>query len=53
METSAVFALAEFHRREAASLMIVSDELSSGSWRHGFFETGLEESVRRHFLPFL
>ena len=53
METSAVFALAEFRGKRAAALMIVSDELSSGKWKPGFFETGLEESVERHFLPFL
>jgi uridine phosphorylase len=53
METSAVFALAAHYRRPAASLMLVSDELDDGTWRNGFFDSGLNDEVRRYFLPFL
>ena len=53
MEASAVYDLAEYHGRLAAALMIVSDELSRGKWKHGFFDSGLEETVERYFMPFI
>jgi uridine phosphorylase len=36
METSALFAVARFRGIRLASLLVVSDELSSLSWRPGF-----------------
>jgi purine-nucleoside phosphorylase len=53
METSAVFALAEFHGIEAASLQLVSDELWSGKWKTGFSSSALENRVKDYFLPLL
>lgn len=53
METSAVFALAEFYGLESAALMIVSDELWSGKWKKGFFDPQLEKRAKDYFLPFL
>jgi purine-nucleoside phosphorylase len=53
METAAVFALAEFHSVRAASLQIVSDELSSGKWKPGFSSTRLEDRVKDYFLPLI
>jgi len=53
METSAVFGLAEFYGLECAALMIVSDELSSGKWKSGFFAPDLEKRVNDYFLLFL
>jgi len=53
METSAVFALAEFYGIERAALMIISDELFSGNWKKGFFSPELEKRIKDYFLPFL
>jgi nucleoside phosphorylase len=53
METSAVFALAEFHGIQAASLLIVSDELSDREHRSGFGHSEMDEIVSTYFLPFL
>jgi purine-nucleoside phosphorylase len=53
METSAVFALAEFYGIERAALMIISDELFSGKWKKGFFRPELEKRIKDYFLPFL
>jgi uridine phosphorylase len=53
METSAVFALAEYHRIRAASLQVVSDELFTGSWKSGFDDPRLRGRARDCFLPFL
>ncbi len=53
METSTVFALAEHHRRRAAALMIVSDELHSGTWKPGFEDPVFEHSVAAYFSLFL
>ena len=53
METSAVFALAEFHGLESAALMIVSDEVRTNSWKDGFFRQDLRKRVKDYFLPFL
>jgi len=53
METSAVFALAEFRSIESAALMIVSDELWRGKWIKGFSDPGLDAQIEQYFLPFL
>ncbi len=53
METSAVFSLAEFHGIKAASLQIVSDELSSGTWKPAFRSPLVEQKVKDYFLPLL
>jgi purine-nucleoside phosphorylase len=53
METSAVFALAEFRRIEAAALLIVSDELWDKTWRKAFKRPELEEKIKKYFLPFI
>ena len=53
METSAVFALAEFHKIGAAALMLVSDELSTQGHRTGFSHPDMEERIHDYFLPFL
>jgi purine-nucleoside phosphorylase len=52
MEASAVFALAEHHRIGAASVQIVSDELSSGKWKTAFRSDLLKQRARDYLLPF-
>ena len=51
METSAVFALAEYHKLRAAALLIVSDELSDCGHNKGFMNPRLEEQMQEYFLP--
>ena len=51
METSAVFALAEFYSIQAAALLIISDELWSGVWKVGFRSPGLEQKIKEYFIP--
>jgi purine-nucleoside phosphorylase len=53
MEASAVFALAEFYDIEAAALLIVSDELFSGKWKHHFLRSELEQKIREYFFLFI
>lgn len=53
MEASAVFALAKYHSIQAAALMIISDELSSGVWKKGFHNPELEENIKKYFIPFI
>jgi len=53
METSAVFALAEFHNIRAAALMIISDELTHSKWRTGFRQMKMNASIRKLFWPFI
>jgi purine-nucleoside phosphorylase len=53
METSAVFALAEFRGLRAASLLIVSDELTDLGHNSGFGHPKLEETMSEYFLPFI
>ncbi len=53
MEASAVFALAEFHGIQAAALMIISDEIRSGAWKHGFNSPKLEEKIKEYFIPII
>lgn len=52
MEASAVFALAEYHGIQAASVQIVSDELSSGRWKTAFRSDLLKQRARDYLLPF-
>jgi uridine phosphorylase len=51
METSAIFALAEYHGIQAAALMLISDILSEAGHKLGFKSEELEESVINYFLP--
>ena len=53
METSAVFALSRFHGLKAASVQIVSDELSSGAWKIGFRRLSLRNRAKKCFLALL
>lgn len=53
MEASAVFALAEYRRVEAAALMIVSDELFGRRWKTGFRALSLKKRMKEYFLPFI
>ena len=53
METSAVFSVAEFHGVRAAALMVVSDELFTGTWTSGFSDPRLKSGLADHLLPFL
>jgi purine-nucleoside phosphorylase len=53
MEASAVFAIAEFYKIEAAALLIVSDELFSGKWKYDFLRSELEKKIREYFFPFI
>jgi len=53
METSAVFALAEFYKINATALMIISDKLESKSWTTGFRKLLFSKQIRRYFFPFI
>lgn len=53
METSAVFALGEYHNIPTAALMIVSDELAGHEWKNRFKSAKLSTQVKRYFFPFL
>ncbi len=53
METSALLAVAEHHRLRAAALLVVSDELFSGTWTNGVEDPKFERNVVAAFLPFL
>lgn len=52
METSALFAVSAFRGIEAAALLIVSDDLSGMTWRHGFREAKFVEA-RKQVCQFL
>jgi uridine phosphorylase len=52
METSAIFTVSTFRRIEAAALLIVSDDLSQMTWRHGFREPRFLEA-RKQVTRFL
>ncbi|MBI4764207.1 MAG: nucleoside phosphorylase [Deltaproteobacteria bacterium] len=52
MEISAFFTVSAFRGIEAAALLIVSDDLSGLTWRHGFRETRFLEA-RRQVARFL
>jgi purine-nucleoside phosphorylase len=53
MEASSVFSLAEFRNIQAAALMIVSDEIYHEEWKHVFSDPGLDEKIKKYFLPFV
>jgi purine-nucleoside phosphorylase len=53
METSAVFALAEFRGVRAASLLIVSDELKDLGHNRGFNHPRMPEVLAEYFMPFI
>jgi uridine phosphorylase len=53
METSAVFALAEFKGIRAASLLIVSDELRDLGDNRGFNHPKMQEVLEEYFMPFI
>jgi uridine phosphorylase len=53
METSAVFALADFYGIQAAALHLVSDRITSSSHRTGFHSLKLKQNIKKYFLPFL
>ena len=52
METSAVFTVSAFRGIEVAALLIVSDDLSKMTWRHGFREPRFLEA-RKQVSQFL
>jgi uridine phosphorylase len=47
METSAIFTVSAFRGIEAAALLIVSDDLSKMTWRHGFREPRFLEARKQ------
>ncbi len=53
METSAVFALADFYGIQAAALHLVSDRLTSSTHQMGFHSIRILANIRKYFLPFL
>jgi purine-nucleoside phosphorylase len=53
METSAVFALADFYGIQAAALHLVSDQLTSYTHRIGFHSQKLAQNIQKYFLPFI
>jgi uridine phosphorylase len=53
MEISAVFALANFWRVEAAALMIVTDELFQKRWDVGDYGLEFKRKIKDYFLPFI
>ena len=53
METSAVFALAEFYGIQAAALMIVSDELTGIQWKTSFRQPQIDAHIEKFFWPFI
>jgi uridine phosphorylase len=52
METSAVFTVSTFRGIEAAALLIVSDDLSKMTWRHGFRDPKFLQA-RKQVVQFL
>lgn len=53
METSAVFALAEFYGIQAAALLIVSDKLYKSKHITGFLHPGMSSKIKKYILPFI
>ena len=53
METSAVFALADFYGVRAAALHIVSDQLTTSSHRVGFGTIKLAKQIQKYYFPFI
>jgi len=53
METSAVFALADFYGIQAAALHLVSDQLTPSSHRKEFHSLKLTRHIQKYFFPFI
>jgi uridine phosphorylase len=53
METSALFSVARFRGVDLAAVLIVSDDLSSLKWVHGFRDAAFHESRKRVINPIL
>jgi len=53
METSAVFALAEFYGIQSAALLIVSDKLYKSKHITGFLHPGMSRKIKKYVLPFI
>ncbi len=53
METSAVFALAEFYGIQAAALLIVSDKFYKSKHITGFLHPGMSRKIKKYVLPFI
>jgi uridine phosphorylase len=53
METSAVFALADFYGIQAAALHLVSDKLTSSSHQMRLTSLKLARNIKKYFLPFI
>ena len=45
--------LARFYTIQAAALMIVSDEIWSGTWKQAFSFFELDEIIKKYFIPFI
>lgn len=52
MECSALFTVAHFRSVKLAACLVVSDDLSSLKWRHGYRDQRFQET-RRKLLPYL
>jgi len=53
MESSAVFALAEFYGIQAAALLIVSDKFYKSKHITGFLHPGMSRKIKKYVLPFI
>lgn len=53
METSALFAVAGFRGIDLASVLVVSDELFTLKWKHGFREPGFRRTRELMIVPIL
>ena len=53
METSAVFALADFYGLQAAALHLVSDQVTSSFHRMRFHSRKLERNIQKYFLSMI
>jgi uridine phosphorylase len=53
METSAVFALADFYGIQAAALHLVSDQLTLSSHQMGLNSLKLARNIEKYFFPFI
>lgn len=53
MEAAAVFAVAEHYGLRAAALLVVSDEIFTGTWQNGLSDPALEKGLADHLAPFL
>ncbi len=53
METSSVFALAEYYQIKAAAVMVVSDVVRPAYHKIGFTKTNFNKKIKEIFFPFL